>query len=94
MSKHRNTSAHAVEDVDAPRQTADRADQLRLLWAMSPNERIAAMRRGELSLIQLAAWSRRYPDQVPRIGREFEWIVMSLADTLDARELPAVQERT
>jgi hypothetical protein len=55
---------------------AERARQgrLRSLWQMTPAQRIAAMRRGELTYEQLAAWSARYPDQVPLLHGEFEWI--------------------
>jgi hypothetical protein len=51
-----------------------RAGRLRSLWQMSATERIAAMRRGELTYEQLAAWSARHPDQVPIVNGEFEWI--------------------
>jgi hypothetical protein len=47
---------------------------LRRLWQMSPAQRAAAMRRGELSDRELAAWSGRYPEQVPRLNGEYEWI--------------------
>ena len=39
--------------------------RLRRLWQMSAEQRIAAMRRGELTREQLAAWSARHPEQVP-----------------------------
>ena len=32
------------------------------------------MRRGELTYRELAAWTARYPDQVPRLNGEFEWL--------------------
>jgi hypothetical protein len=51
-----------------------RRGRLRSLWQMNVAERIAAMRRGELTLEQLAAWSARHPDQVPVVNGEFEWI--------------------
>jgi hypothetical protein len=55
-----------------------RAGRLRSLWQMSAAERVAAMRRGDLSYEQLAAWSARYPDQVPTVHGEFEWIAAKL----------------
>jgi hypothetical protein len=51
-----------------------RRARLRRLWRMTAQQRIAAMRRGELTYEQLAAWSARYPDQVPRLNGEFEWL--------------------
>jgi hypothetical protein len=57
--------------------------RLRRLWQMSVEQRIAAMRRGELTYRELAAWSGRHPEQVPRVNGEFEWIA---AFTPEARE--------
>lgn len=37
------------------------------IWRMTAAERVAAMRAGELSLRQLAAWSARCPDEVPKL---------------------------
>jgi hypothetical protein len=53
-----------------------RQSRLRSLWQMTVEERIAAMRRGDLTLEQLAAWSARHPDQVPKMGGEFEWVAI------------------
>jgi hypothetical protein len=57
-----------------------RAGRLRSLWQMTPAQRVAAMRRGELTYEQLAAWSARHPDEVPTVHGEFEWIVAKLAE--------------
>jgi hypothetical protein len=46
--------------------------RLRALWRMT--ERIAAMRRGELTLQQCAAWASRHPEQVPLVNGEFEYL--------------------
>jgi hypothetical protein len=51
-----------------------RRGRLRSLWQMNVAERIAAMRRGELTYEQLAAWGARHPDQVPLLDGELEWI--------------------
>lgn len=53
------------------------------LWVMSPAERVAAMHRGELSLDQLAAWSRARPDEVPLVNGEFAWIALSMPEVAD-----------
>ena len=68
---------------------ADQHDALDELSAMTADERVAAMRAGELSLDELAAWSRRSPHEVPKIGGEFEWIVASTADWLEASQTRA-----
>ena len=60
------------------RVAAERARHARLrrVWQMSADQRVAAMRRGELTVEQLAAWSARHPDQVPMLNGEFEWIAI------------------
>ena len=60
-----------------------RAGRLRSLWQMTPEQRVAAMRRGDLTYEQLAAWSARHPDQVPMVHGEFEWIVAKLAEVCE-----------
>jgi hypothetical protein len=56
------------------RLRVEREARLEALWRMTPNERIAAMRRGDLSMEQCCAWAARYPRQVPLINDEFEFI--------------------
>jgi hypothetical protein len=51
-----------------------RAARLDELWQMSAQERVGAMRRGELSLEQCAAWAARHPEQVPLVNGEFEYL--------------------
>lgn len=53
------------------------------MWEMSVAQRVLAMRRGELSLEQCAAWAARYPEQVPILNGEFEYIA---AFTPEVRE--------
>jgi hypothetical protein len=60
-----------------------RAGRLRSLWQMTPAERVAAMRRGDLTYEQLAAWTARYPEQVPTVHGEFEWIVAKLPEACE-----------
>jgi hypothetical protein len=62
---------------------ARRAARLDALWRMKPKERVAAMRRGELTLEQCCAWAARYPHEVPLVHGEFEFIA---AFTPEARE--------
>jgi hypothetical protein len=51
-----------------------REAHVRALWEMTPSQRVAAMRRGELTYAQCAAWAARYPEQVPLLNGEFEYI--------------------
>jgi hypothetical protein len=78
---HRRTPAGAAPNfgpgsymaaVDATLQA--RRDHLAPLWAMKPEQRVAAMHRGELTMPQLLAWAARYPHQVPTINGEFAFI--------------------
>jgi hypothetical protein len=48
--------------------------RLRRLWQMTPHQRVAAMRRGELTYEEAAAWSARHPEQVPLLNGEWEWL--------------------
>lgn len=56
------------------RVSAEREARLEALWRTTPNERIAAMRRGDLSMEQCCAWAARYPQRVPLVNGEFEFI--------------------
>lgn len=60
-----------------------REARLRSLWQMTVGGRIAAMRRGELTLEQCAAWAARYPEQVPIVNDEFEYIAMFTPEVCD-----------
>ncbi|HTB70750.1 MAG TPA: hypothetical protein VK707_07210 [Solirubrobacteraceae bacterium] len=53
---------------------AKRRERLRTLWEMTPAERILAMRRGELTLEQCAAWAARFPEQIPLVNGEYEYL--------------------
>jgi hypothetical protein len=55
-------------------QLEARRARLQALWRMTPTQRVAAMRRGELSLEQCAAWAARYPEEVPQINGEYEYL--------------------
>lgn len=54
------------------RAERERRGRLRLLWQLTAAQRVAAMRRSELTVEQLAAWTARHPEQVPRVNGEFE----------------------
>jgi hypothetical protein len=60
-----------------------RKARLANLWKMTVSQRINAMRKGQLSLEQCAAWAARYPEQMPLINGEFEYLA---AFTPEVRE--------
>ena len=68
----------------ARHQRPDRRKELRTLWAMTRDERIAAMWRSELTLRQLCQWSSRAQHEVPLLGGEFAWIVMRTPEWAEA----------
>jgi hypothetical protein len=57
--------ANPTEPLEATRVAAGRSDRHQHLWAMTREERTAAFFRGELTLGDCMAWSRRYPDEPP-----------------------------
>ncbi len=70
-------------DEQAIKALKARETRLAKLWKMTVSQRINAMRKGELSLEQCAAWAARYPEQVPLLDGEFEYLA---AFTPEVRE--------
>jgi hypothetical protein len=54
-----------------PSGRIERLDRLR------PAGRLAAYRAGRLGLHDLAVWAARYPDEVPTVNGEVEWIALN-----------------
>jgi hypothetical protein len=79
-----NAAGQSTETRSGRHQRPDVCDGYRALWAMTRDERIAAMWRGELSLRQLCQWSSRAQHEVPLLGGEFAWIVMRTPDWAEA----------
>lgn len=62
------------------------------LMALTPAQRVAAMRAGELSYRELCHWSAVRPDEVPIVstgsglsGGEFEWIAAFTPEVAEQR---------
>jgi hypothetical protein len=77
---------HSTPARSALTERARLKEQLRRLWAMTPSERVAAMRRGELNMRQCCAWAARHPDQVPLLNGEFEFIAAYTPEAAEAGE--------
>ena len=90
-----NAAGASTQIESGCHQRPDVCDAYRALWAMTRDERIAAMWRGELSLRQLCQCSSRAQHEVPLLGGEFAWIVMrtpdwaEASDKLGANQVPA-----
>lgn len=73
-----------------PASTAERAPLLGRTQAvepfvvrldrMSPRQRLQAYRDGVFNREERARWACRYPEEVPTINGEVEWIAMASAD--------------
>ncbi len=50
------------------------------LQQLGPNRRMAAYRAGKLTRRQLTAWAGWFPDEIPLINDEVEWIACNLVD--------------
>ena len=50
------------------------------LAGMSPQQRLEAARRGVFDRTERAIWASAYPDEVPLVNGELEWIALGLAD--------------
>jgi hypothetical protein len=75
------TQSLLIDQIFQDLQTRDA--RLRSLWQMTPTQRVAAMRRGELNLLQCAAWAARYPDQVPLLNGEFEYLAAFMPEACE-----------
>jgi hypothetical protein len=56
------------------------AEVATVLARMSYEERVRAYRSGAFSARELAVAAARFPDRVPLLNDEFEWIAVDLAD--------------
>ncbi|HWY18918.1 MAG TPA: hypothetical protein VNY27_09450 [Solirubrobacteraceae bacterium] len=79
----RTTEPRTLLSEQILQSARERAARLQRVWEMTAEQRVMAMRRGELSLEQCAAWAARYPEQVPVLNGEFEYLA---AFTPEARE--------
>jgi hypothetical protein len=51
-----------------------------VLAGMTYEERVRAYRSGALSAHELAVAAARFPEEMPLLNDEYEWIAVSLAD--------------
>jgi hypothetical protein len=58
------------------------------LWAMRPDERVAAVHAGRLSLRLCFHWAARAPHEVPLINGEWAFIAVTTPEVADAGDTP------
>ncbi len=63
-------------------------ERIDAVWAMSPEQRIAAANRGELTLGEMLEWAARRPHEVPIVDDEFFFITALSADA-EEEDAPA-----
>lgn len=65
--------------VSSPQKPAELAAEVaRVLAGMSYEERVRAYRSGALSAQELALAAGRYPEEMPLLNGELEWIAITL----------------
>jgi hypothetical protein len=69
--------------VHPPRSAGEELEEL---WAMSQDERVAAMYAGELSQSQCFGWARRAPAKIPTLEGEFWFIAVHTPEICEAGE--------
>lgn len=63
------------------RETERRVDSFAsVLRRMTSAERISASRHGGFTRWERCVWAARYPEEVPLVNGEFEWIACNMAD--------------
>lgn len=70
-------SESTTQVCDDSRLGESRTDFLERLTRMSPDERLRAA-RDQFDRRRLAIWAARYPEEVPLVNGEYEWITMRL----------------
>jgi hypothetical protein len=75
------------------RQDPEFEEAKRRLWAMTPDERVQAMRAGRLSLRLCLHWASRRPQGVPLLNGEWEFIAVSTPEVTDAAQPPSQRKR-
>jgi hypothetical protein len=65
------------------RRRADNAEHSHALWQMTVEQRVGAMRRGELTPSQLWEWAKQRPDEVPLLNGEFEFVAIFTPEAAD-----------
>jgi hypothetical protein len=78
-----NTDA-AFKAVSALQRGASMQERLAALCRMSPDERRAAARRGELTYAEACKWAARYPHEVELVDGEFWFIAQRTPEAMEA----------
>jgi hypothetical protein len=72
---------HANELLQA--QTTAQRERREVLRRLGRAGRLAAYRRGEFDLDTCCLWASRYPDEVPLLNGEFEFIAAKMPEVCE-----------
>jgi hypothetical protein len=61
-------------------QSVDRQSVLAAIAKLDPGGRLAIYRSGGFTRRECTFWAANYPEEVPLVNDEFEWIALGLAD--------------
>jgi hypothetical protein len=84
MNRHAPDIAPELVDLfeasDRPAPTPELPDHsfAAILFRMTPAERISASRHGGFTRRERSIWAAQFPNEVPLINGEFEWIARTL----------------
>jgi hypothetical protein len=71
----------SIAPVETPRRRPfPELDFPTLLERMTPVERLRAYRSGTFDRRERTIWAARFPEEVPLVNGELEWIARSMAD--------------
>jgi hypothetical protein len=76
---HQQTQT-AIPAVASLREDPERIEQM---WAMRPDERVAAARAGRFTLGEMLRWASRRPHEVELVDGDWWFISAFLADSCD-----------
>ncbi len=69
--------AWPIQDESRQATAPERLAPLERLGLMSPEERLRAYRAGVLTRAERSAWAGAYPEEVPLVNDEVEWIALT-----------------
>jgi hypothetical protein len=70
----------ATLDTSRNLATLDSTDRVARLSRLGAEGRLTRYRAGKLDRADVAAWAAHFPDEIPTVNGEVEWIGYKLAD--------------
>lgn len=74
-------SSHLMQAL--AKQRAQRAKHSKTLWELTAQQRVSAMRCGQLTEGQLLEWAKQRPFEVPLVNGELEFIAALTPEVAD-----------